>query len=471
MVSPCRTLPRTPLTRDFRAHCDGEGDGVRRLIPGARGNPYAAAFVALIVLSVAPPFVPIAGPLSADDVLPLVAVLIGSALLVRSRPHPSSVEWLLAGFALLGLASSIANADDPATFVRLAARSTGRALFYAALALSASLVIATPERAHRALLALSAVATAESLFGLGALALRYQGPYGIGVQELSKKSHLYGALRIQGTFGGVPGPYEHGVHAANFLAAYLLLGIFATLACALASRGAKARIGLALAAVLQLVATYLTYTRAALIALAAGVLAFGFLLGGRRAALAAVVLGIALSAAIPAVRLKFLDDHNRFALYAASLEIIRDHPWLGVGDGRYEEVLHARAEYMDTPFGAAKAAAHNSLLLSAAYHGLLGAVLYAALCLAVAQRIRRSIAGATGTDRVLAAGIGAALAALFVQDQMNNLFYIPKVATQAWFLVGLLGCLRARDARRQSFGEGAALGRSERDAAQRCSRS
>jgi hypothetical protein len=78
------------------------------------------------------------------------------------------------------------------------------------------------------------------------------------------------------------------------------------------------------------------------------------------------------------------------------------------------------------------------VLQSAVHHGVFGGVAHLVLYLLAGLVVVQAVHRKEGRERILAAGIGAALFGYLCQDQFNNLMYVPKVATQAWFLFGLL---------------------------------
>lgn len=421
-------------------------------------NPEEVATAALRVLvlvllagSVFPPFVPLAGPLSADDLPSLLAVgLAASALLfTRRRITLDATAAGFAALALLGVLSATANAGSFSELARLAGRSAGRCLFFALLITSLRALISRGAWPKVALAVFASAATAESLFCLWALAVKYRGPYGLGVLPFPEWSVLHGSYRVQGTFSGVATEFETEAVSANFLAAYLVMAVPVTASMVLAARPGPLRLVLALATLCQLAALYLTYTRAALVALAAPVLVIGWLTGRRRLSAMLLIAGIVFTLAIPSVRRKMLGEgHNRYALWVASLYITRDHPIAGVGDGNYDRVLYSKQAYFETPFGVSSTASHNSILLSAAYHGVAGGLanvlLYVLLALSALRAVKAVRArDPTGRDVFLAAGIAGGLAGYLVQDQFNNLLYVPKVVTQLWYLVAVLGALAA----------------------------
>lgn len=203
-----------------------------------------AVFFLLLAGAILPPFVPLAGPFSLDDLLPLVAV--GGGLLVmplfRGSGRPNGAEgsgvprrWGLDGVVLgfvivvaVGWLSAAASAETMGAFLRLAGRGPGRALFYLALVVTVRFVARDSEGAQRALKWIAGAATLEAVFGLWAYATEYQGPYNTGVVPFSTWSVLSGHVRLQGTFGGEKLPHEAMPIAPNFLAAYLVMSILVT---------------------------------------------------------------------------------------------------------------------------------------------------------------------------------------------------------------------------------------------------
>lgn len=398
--------------------------------------------VLLLVAAIALPFAPIAGPLSADDLFPLAAVMLALALIPFTRTR-RVIDASVAGFLLLaalGLVSSAANAVSIADFARLSARSAGRTLFYLTLVVALRAVLGDrPARAHRALLLFALAATAEAAFCVWAFRNSYQGPFGIGVADVPRWSVLHGHTRVHGTFSGALKVHEQSNVSANFLASYLVLSVPATLGLALAARRWQVTLLLAVGALLQVTALYLTYTRAALVALGVAVLALGWLMGRRKLAVAMVCVAAVGTLAIPTMRNKFLKEgHNRYALWWSSIQTTKESPVVGVGDGNYVRVLSNNSHLHETPWGVSNTTAHNSLLLSAANHGVPGglalALLYGLMLLSAYAWVDRS----KGPGRLLAASITASLIGYLVQDQFNNLSYVPKVATQMWFLFALM---------------------------------
>jgi hypothetical protein len=288
-----------------------------------------------------------------------------------------------------------------------------------------------------------AAATIESIFCVYAYATEYRGPFGLGVVPFPEWSVLTGQIRVQGTFSGAELHYETSSTSPNFLAAYLVLSIPVTVGLMAWARHRGWRLALVGAGLLQVVTLYLTYTRASLIAFGFAILAMGFLAGRRKLAAGALIACVVAALSIPTVRTKMLGEgHDRWSLYWASMRLTYDRAVFGVGDGNYEYVLHENQQYHETPYGIATTTSHNSMLLSAANYGVAGgaahAVLYFLLLAVCLREIRRV---QDRRQRVLVAGVIAGIMGYLAQDQFNNLAYVPKVATQMWFLFALVPLL------------------------------
>ena len=409
-------------------------------------------FILLLASAILLPYVPIAGPLSTDDLMPLVAVglaLITVPFAVLDRRHLLDVATLaLLFFAIIVLISSAANAETFSDFVRMTGKSTGRLFFYFFLILSTRILISDSKRAETALFIVTALATVEAAFCIWAYKNQYQGPYGIGIADVPNWSVLKGSVRVHGTFSGALSIHEKAQVSANFLASYLILSIPVGFGLFLRRRNTWIRAGLLIAVSMQLLTLYLTYTRASLIALGCGALAMGWLLNKRAWAISAVIVVATIALSVPAMRAKFLKEgHNRYSLWSASFNTFKDSPVTGVGDGKYMKSLTQNHHIHDTKYGVANATAHNSLLLSAANYGFGGFLAHAFLYLSLVCVAIGTVLRSRSENKILAAAIASAILSYLVQDQFNNLHYIPKVSTQMWLLFALLPAfaLGARD--------------------------
>lgn len=395
---------------------------------------FGLGFAALVAAAIFPPFVKIAGPLSFDDVLPLLAVASALPLLFRS---PKKVDATLIAFGFLifaALLSSTWNAQSFAEFARLSAKSAGRIGFYVVMILLARTIFCDRAWARRAALFIVVAATLEAMFAVYAYVFEFRGPYEFGLTRMTS-----GKLRTQGTFGGEPAPFEREVIAANFLAAYHVLTVPLSVGFAISSKRKRGALLFFAMSAVQIASLYLTFTRAAWIALVFGLIALMWLIGRKKTAALVLLVGALLAVSVPTIRHRlFFESHDRTSLHWAGAAVAKDHLLFGIGDGKYQQVLNSDQKYSDTPHGAAWSTPHHSILLSAAQYGLLGGVAHAFLYALVFLIGVSVVSRCSLSEKAIAAGILAGILGFFLQDQMNNLAYVPKVATQMWFLFALL---------------------------------
>ena len=210
------------------------------------------------------------------------------------------------------------------------------------------------------------------------------------------------------------------------------------------------------AAVLQVAALALTFTRSSILLGLAVTLVF--LLVYRRIVMLAVVaaasigiLFVVLSLActtgpgghglpgdpVGVVGGRFSDGNDRLALWYAAAHITLDHPLTGVGLGRMDKVLQADPQrYSRTPFGTATSSAHNTILLAGAETGIPGAIAAAVINVGLAfAALRCGWRGRKRHDPMLAAAALAILAFL-AQGMFNNLFEVGATGVLLALVVG-----------------------------------
>ncbi len=110
---------------------------------------------------------------------------------------------------------------------------------------------------------------------------------------------------------------------------------------------------------------------------------------------------------------------ERLAHWQAAVEMIRAHPWRGVGFGNYAAAYPAYALIRwPNPLGHA----HNIYLNMAAEMGFIGLLLYLLLWIVIGIHTWRAWRGHTGWRRGLAAGLMAAWMHLHVHQFFDNLY-------------------------------------------------
>lgn len=303
--------------------------------------------------------------------------------------------------------------------------------------------------------------TSEAVIGLvllyGTLHLGWVNWMDPTVQAYAGRGYdLWAFPRLAGTLGAnfAAGLFLLTIPLTAYLALLTLGGAGTAAAHALVGPGndsaagqrwaGKERIGgllWVLALALQLLALWLTYTRAAVLALVLGAILTAVLLPLPVRVKWAVVIGPLLPIVLlPGWWTRIAEGTDRLALWYLGWRVFREHPWFGIGPGNYAEVVANlyRGTGQDTPFGAARSTPHNSFLYAAAETGwpaALALLLLAGFTFWVAYRwirdARRVPLGAR-------AALWLALAAFGLQNLSNNLLYIPPLATLFWFLSGVV---------------------------------
>jgi O-antigen ligase len=221
-------------------------------------------------------------------------------------------------------------------------------------------------------------------------------------------------------------------------------------AAALAIRGRA--LGLAAVPVIAAAIVFST-ARGAWLAVVAVAVTLALLGGGRLAArpLGALALAAVLAFAVaPDLRhlahgMFALDGPNRarLAIYRANLDVVHDHPVLGLGFGRYRTTV---ARYYDAhPDADRRSHAHNNFLQLAAEAGLAGLAAFA-LLFAVALRAGWTAVRAAPDAGAwaVAAGAWAGIVGFLVGGLTQYTFGDNEVALTMWVALALL--LRAREA-------------------------
>lgn len=406
----------------------------------------AAGAIALIVAAPLVPYHPLALGLSADDLLPLLGLLLllpGTRLPSWSRDRP--IQVVLVGVMVAVIArvmSALVNGGDVSGTATMLAQGVGRPAVLLAVAIGVrSAVGSSSRRFETAGFFFVVMGTVEALLSLVAFAVPALGD--VLLQPTSSNTSLanFCGGRIAGTLG----------LSANHVAAVLLVTILITVGLA-TQRGSGGRWWLVLAAAVQVAAVVLTFTRSStLLALVAVVLlgiirrrlwpVAGTLLVG--AMLVAGVLSAGCPRSAPDVGGTFVgrlqDGNDRAALWYASARIMVDHPLGGVGLDRSKSVVLASPErYGATPFGKATNSAHNTILLAGAETGIAGAVALLAINVGLFWLALRAMRNGRRTGSGVMAGCGIAVAALLAQGMVNNLMTVPATSLLLATLAGLI---------------------------------
>jgi putative inorganic carbon (HCO3(-)) transporter len=271
---------------------------------------------------------------------------------------------------------------------------------------------------------------------------------------------LAGGGSSDGAFAGAEaGRLAGGVADPNTLAAFLLPAVALATFGVAAARGLLERWLLMVAAVLFVVAVFLTQSRGGLVGLGV-VLVVGVIAAGPLRPYAAAVLVAVATVAImyyavvapPEARGRITaftaqGGSGRLDLWRIAEDVIRDHPVAGVGAGNFpvvEPVYASRTTnienvrlVVDEP-----RVAHNTALEIAAELGMLGFAAFAVVvvgALAGAARAVRSPFGVDTSFDALARGLLVGIAGLLVAF----LFVSGQAKEQLWVLLGVAAALPA----------------------------
>ena len=360
-------------------------------------------------------------PVGTDDILPLLATLVGSAiLLLRPLPDPGPMVITLVLLVALSICANIFVPEH--LLFRALIRGPARIGMYLIFVLAFSAVVEGLD-ARKVLVACGLCAVVEAAFGLGAFIFNYTGPWHGGVyftEEPTQSLAGSGLGRIVGTFNTSNG------QGMNFVSAYLMIFVPILFALGRTTRG-TARLGWYIATALVAAAMLATYTRMSIVALFGGVVVALAVAGHLRLIAAAAVGGGLGLMMIPGLAQRFLDKNDRIRLYAAAWDATMDSPWLGHGDISYLEFIFELANRYHTMFGVAGSTPHNSILYAFFRYGIGGAILTAMVMVVPILYFMVQARRYDGPARVFAWAGVASFVSFALQAQTNNLLDIPKV--------------------------------------------
>jgi len=193
-----------------------------------------------------------------------------------------------------------------------------------------------------------------------------------------------------------------------------------------------------------LVSLLLTFSRSAWLMLAVVIAVIGVL---RSRLLLILSLLVAFSAYffVPRVQTRLTGTtdpadsaHFRIISWKNTLDIAKDHPWLGVGYNtfRYAQERYGFFDNPDHPLGGrAGAGSDSSLLLVLATTGIFGLLSYLLIYIEI---VRYSISKYIKKHDVLSFGLLAIIFALIIESQFINSLFFPQIMLFLWILIGLV---------------------------------
>jgi len=280
------------------------------------------------------------------------------------------------------------------------------------------------------------------LFGFAAL----NGLYGI-VQHVSGGLDLFrfgGTERIMKVDDQVraTGIFDHYM---TFSGQMLLVGLLGTGLLLFWAKG-RTRWILAGAVMVFFGAIWASFTRNAWVGLGAGFLTIA--LFKERRTMILLVTGLFLTVAllswadrgfrIRAVSTVTIQDRStieRLEIWRATIDMIHDHPLLGVGIGNFGKVFD---QYRDRYGATPRSHAHNTLLQVTAENGLIGLAAYLFVWYVFfREMIRKAMATIDPFIRGVTIGTIGALVGFHVAGLFEYNLGDSEVATMMWFIVGL----------------------------------
>ncbi len=229
------------------------------------------------------------------------------------------------------------------------------------------------------------------------------------------------------------------------LGGVLLMALTMTAALSFSSEGRR-RLFLSLAGIAQLAAVIATFSRNAWLGVTAGFIALSFLARRIRlvAALGAAALLLFFAPAYMADRLTSLWDprhdsaRERLFMWRSGLEMVKDHPLLGVGPGGVKR-LYPR--YVLPEAGKRSTGhLHSNLVQIAAERGVLGLLSWGWIWVAFFVRagaVLRQFQVGLGAERMLTAGSLAAILGFLVAGLFEYNFGDSEVVMLAYLVMAL----------------------------------
>lgn len=375
------------------------------------------------------------GPVPLSPVTALVA-LIGLAWAWRSftgeeRIRPSALQPPLALFLLAGVIGLYSAQDTVAA---------AKAFFIFAMGATVYLVASQSIRSSGEIRSfLWAVAVAAAAVGL------YGAVTGLGGAGVEAYGATENYVRAEGLF----------THP-NQLGGFLALTIPPVAALAVSERTPWLRVaayGLASAALLGLV---LTYSRGAWVGTGAGLLALlPALRRGSWILPGAVLVGAFATSGAVLERLGSITDADsdpavtsRFDIMWASLDLVADNPFLGVGLGNFQaaygNLMVQNLPLLSYSLGVPPQA-HNLFVNLAAEVGLVGLLAFVAMLAVTLFKVLRVYRTGSAQMRTLALGMAAGLLATLVHNLVDVTVYQGFVAILFFSYLGILDAADGMD--------------------------
>lgn len=387
---------------------------------------------------------------SADDVLFLLVIAVGiiAYLILRFREKPplnlplmkGEETGIIAPFILLITASvfsSLYNMENFGDLVSMLAKGPFRFLLTLIFFLTVFYFLDSNDKIKTLLYALLAASAVESIFGIGAFLLSWQGPFNLGIATSRSYSVLDSIIsgRVNGTFGSTLENFT----GSNLLASYLITLIPISVSFIMIFKKGWQKFLAGLTLLLQSVCLVLTYTRSSIVYLLLSLTFFAWILEKKKTVLIVLAAASLLFAlAVPGLKERFVDDpsNDRLDIWKSATLVALDHPVWGVGPGKYLDALSGNIiKYEVFTFDTEVLTPHNFFLYSWAIVGIFGLIAIIWLACRIGKDLWDKFKGASdGNSKIILAGILASSLGFLVQNFTNNFLFVPTVATYFWVL-------------------------------------
>ncbi len=366
-----------------------------------------------------------------DTQAALVAVAIVTFLILAASGAPirlSRAQWAMGLFILVSAGAATASIWRSESLLEVG-------LFYGYLMV---LVAAANAGGGRRLRLAAHLLVGAAVFIAVSALYAYMVGYDRQIQELAAHGRGELARQLAGMAGRAFGTFP----SANSLAGFLILFIPIAVGLWLREKDKRLKVWVALAALLLSAAVILTFSKGALLALAAGLglMIYGRVPAGRLGARLFLPTTIGLLATLY-ISWSFFDFSlpaalanvsGRLELWQSAYAIAVRHPILGIGPGAFGTALPAAQK------GAVYARyAHNTYLQVFAELGLAGLLSFLLLIGAILQRGWRLMVDDLSDDKWLRLGCLGGLTAFLVHNLVDYTWYVPGVAFAFWLIAGL----------------------------------
>ncbi len=233
----------------------------------------------------------------------------------------------------------------------------------------------------------------------------------------------------------------------NILAGYLDAAICILFGFFIHLQARSARIWLAIGMILLALCLAMTYARGACLAIAVVLAGYG-VLKDRRVLIACLVVGGAILALDPALAERLgsvftkvdTSSEMRLALWESTIEMIQEHPLLGIGWGAYW-MVYPEYDFYINDASVVIVHAHNVYLNYAAEIGLIGALSYFLYFFGTMRMAFLARKAGADFSRGFMLGIGLAIISVALNGVTDDvLFNIPS-SMLLWMLCALAACM------------------------------